>query len=365
MDISIIVCTRDRARHLRGCLEAAALAIRRTPEAEVELVVVDNGSRDDTRQVLEAWRREGHPELRMVYEPRPGLSIARNTGLRVSQGRLIAFTDDDCRFDPNYLTDLLRHDRADGDLLVLRGGRVELGDPRDQPFTILIRDQARRHHRRRQPVRDVDLNGLILGCNLSCRRELLERIGLFDERFGVGGPLRAGEDTDLLFRAYLAGAWVEYVPDMAVRHFHGRREPGEIRRLLGAYDEGAGAVYAKFWWRAPGLCRQFRWDLANAARELIGAAPPLGFGHKYRARVASMLRGACRYWALQLTGATAHLQPHPALSRSPRDDRPVGGGDGPPSGGETALTARPAAGQPQDRASSGVRTPELATIDAG
>jgi glycosyltransferase involved in cell wall biosynthesis len=307
LDATILVCTRNRAQALGPCLDAIAGAIAAVPQASVELVVVDNGSTDATPQVLRDWADRTSAPVRIIREERPGLSIARNTGVRAAAGRLIIFTDDDCRPAQDYLVDVFAHDRADGDQLVLRGGRVELGDPADLPFTILTGREARRFHKDTAPVRGEHLGGLILGANMVCRRAVFEKIGLFDERFGAGGPLRAGEDSDFMFRAYLAGIAIEYVPDMVIRHFHGRRESADIQRLIGAYDEAEGSIYLKFWRRDPALVRQFFWDVSNSLKEARGKAPQLEFGHTHRAKVASNLKGALRY--LKMGGARPYEEP--------------------------------------------------------
>ena len=66
-----------------------------------------------------------------------------------------------------------------------------------------------------------------------------------------------GNDTDYGMRAYLAGFPVEYVPDVIVKHFHGRRDAKSVRRLVEKYCVGGGAVYAKFLWKHPHIQQKF------------------------------------------------------------------------------------------------------------
>jgi len=80
---------------------------------------------------------------------------------------------------------------------------------------------------------------------MTMRRALVERLGPFDEDFGPGAPVGSGEDTDYLFRAYLDGATIEYVPDMTVFHYHGRKTPDAGKALFRRYMIGSGALNVK------------------------------------------------------------------------------------------------------------------------
>jgi GT2 family glycosyltransferase len=72
---------------------------------------------------------------------------------------------------------------------------------------------------------------LCLGCNMTMRRAVIERLGFFDENFGPGSELTSGEDLDYIYRAYIADITVEYVPDMIVSHFHSYRSQSEGRKF--------------------------------------------------------------------------------------------------------------------------------------
>jgi GT2 family glycosyltransferase len=70
-------------------------------------------------------------------------------------------------------------------------------------------------------------------------------------------------------RAYRTGIPVEYVPDMVVYHYHGRRRLDEIQRLHFDYCVGTGAIYAKYFFIEPRLLRHFYWDIRNALSEVL------------------------------------------------------------------------------------------------
>jgi hypothetical protein len=219
-----------------------------------------------------------------------------NRALRWAEGEVLALIDDDCRLDPEHINDLLRHDEADT-RFVLRGGRVELGDPTDLPFTINTSCERRQWSLAENSLRSQGVAGIINGCNMTLRRALMERVGPYDEDFGPGSVIGSGDDTDYIFRAYLAGAVIEYVPDMAVFHHHGRKTAAQGYALWRKYMIGSGGLYAKYLLKQPNLCRPFYWDLKHAVREVITGSntflPVVGFS--YKDKVTCSIRGALRY----------------------------------------------------------------------
>jgi GT2 family glycosyltransferase len=234
--------------------------------------------------------------VRLRVEPRAGVAVARNRALRTAQGELLVFVDDDCRLSKEYVNDLLRHDAADTEP-VLRGGRVELGDPTDLPMTIRTTPTRQRLNRRTNPATHDSIVGGIMGCNMMMRRALVERLGPFDERFGAGSSSESGEDSEYLFRAYLAGFTLEYVPDMTVFHYHGRKEKAVGYKLCRAYSISNGAIYAKYFFKQPSLCLPFYWDIKKSIKEIVSGrnlfSPLTGFSFKHK--VAYVVLGAVRF----------------------------------------------------------------------
>ncbi|KAA9383388.1 glycosyltransferase family 2 protein [Neorhizobium galegae] len=262
IDASFIVCTRNRAAALEACISSIEAACQAC-SLSCELVVVDNGSTDDTAIRLSRIAAKSAVPVRWMVELRPGLAAARNTGMERARGRLLIFIDDDCVVETSYLQDLNRHYSA-GERCIVRGGRVDLGSPHDLPFTI------KRSRFRARFTPDVHPGGFVLGCNMTMHREAAARIGRFDERFGAGGPLRSAEDTDYLVRAYQLGIPIEYVPDMTVQHFHGRTTRDAIEQLHRDYSFGNGGLCVKHVFKAPWLLRHFCWTTRSAWRELFG-----------------------------------------------------------------------------------------------
>jgi glycosyltransferase involved in cell wall biosynthesis len=185
MKLSVIIATRNRAHAIAESLDSIAASLANAAPIDAEIVVVDNGSRDATSKAVEQWAAGCPFPVRLVMEPRPGLSVARNRALRTAQGELLAFTDDDCRLSKEYVSELLRYDASDIEP-VLRGGSVELGDHTDLPITIRTTATNQRFNRHTDPATHDAIVGHISGCNMAMRRALVEKLGSFDERFGAG-----------------------------------------------------------------------------------------------------------------------------------------------------------------------------------
>jgi len=296
MKLAIIVCTRNRAHSILECVRSIEVAIANAAPVEAEIVVVDNGSTDETSAVLQQWASSCHYPVQLLFEARKGLSRARNRALRSTTADLLAFTDDDCRLSADYVREFLRHDANDTGL-VLRGGRVELGEPTDLPITINTSDTLTRWSLKDNSARHGCLSGPISGCNMTMRRALVERLGPFDERLGAGADIPSAEDSDYNFRAYLAGATLEYVPDMIVFHHHGRKTKAAARELQIGYEIGNGALYLRYFFKDPNLCRPFYWSCRNALREIVTGTNVFlpEFGVSEIDRVRANFRGALRY----------------------------------------------------------------------
>ena len=275
MTISLLVCTRNRATRLPSFLERISLL--QEPPGGWELILVDNGSTDETAARIEAFAAGVSFPVRYVRAPVPGLGRARNVGLAHAQGRIIAFTDDDCYPRPDYLRVLV--EIFEEHRVGFIGGRVVLHDPTDA--RVCVKDVERASEI--APHTFVP-TGAIHGANMAVLRELVESIGGFDPRLGAGTPCVAGEDIEYVARAAWAGWAGRYDPRAVVAHHHGRKPGADAERQRRGYDYGRGAYYAKFlldrrargtylrsWYRRTrrgfGIAR-----LARLRRELAGAA---------------------------------------------------------------------------------------------
>ncbi|MGH7268744.1 MAG: glycosyltransferase family 2 protein [Candidatus Rokuibacteriota bacterium] len=235
--LSVVVCTFNRASKLRRCLRALAESTDdRTTRRE--LIVVDNNSSDTTRLVVDDFAHSTAFTVKYVREDRQGLSHARNTGVRHAAFPFIAFTDDDCVPDPEWMTSIADEFMADRSLALL-GGRVEPLDSSDDGLGV------RRCAERTRIDSYGLLNECMIGCNFAVRRTTFDLVGPFDVRLGRGTPIDSGEDRDFFYRILKRGLRIEYSPRTLVYHGHGRQSRAEIQASRDAYATGRGAFYCK------------------------------------------------------------------------------------------------------------------------
>jgi glycosyltransferase involved in cell wall biosynthesis len=287
--VSVVLCVRNGADVLPNMVHSVFKAAASTPGSEVELLIVDNGSTDSTVATAESLGLDAPIPVQVVLEPVKGVCRAKNRGIRLAKGEIVAFTDDDCTWSTDYLSDLLRHYESDVGP-VIRGGRVELGDPTDLPFTIKVEDEPGVYGGIAHP------GGFVHGCNLTIPREVIDKIGGFDERFGPGAPFKAAEETELIYRAHKAGIPVHYVPDMAVYHFHGRKDQPDIKNLNESYQLGNGALHAKHGLTDRVLLRHFYWNTRNYLKEWFGGPKFNAFlGLSHRDLIFPQLLGMARF----------------------------------------------------------------------
>lgn len=277
MRVSIILCTFDRKDKLPKVVRSIYSAARRTLGADIELIIVDNGSTDRSLEVAHSLAIDAPISVQVLSEIAKGLCRAKNRGIKAATGQVLVFTDDDCEWAPDYLEVLLRSYRDDNGGAAIKGGRVELGDPSDLPFTIKTERRMEVYDGSRHP------GGFLHGCNLAVPRAVFETIGLFDENFGPGAPFRAAEDTEFVYRAFKAGVPIQYIPDLVIYHHHGRKTISDIANLNWSYQIGNGALHAKHGLADRLLLRASYYNARNVLFEVAGGQkfdPQLGISHR-------------------------------------------------------------------------------------
>jgi GT2 family glycosyltransferase len=196
----LVVATVDRTEELGRFLDS--LAAQRYPAVRV-LAVDQNG--DGRLEAVFAGR-----DLDIVrLESEHGLSRARNVGLASVAADIVAFPDDDCEYPPGLLESVAERLGSDPALDGL-AGRAE--DVRGSSSPSWEADLAL--------LTDDNLWNRANAATIFLRRSLVERVGVFDERLGLGSsePWSSGEETDYLIRAVRAGARIEYDPSLVVLH---------------------------------------------------------------------------------------------------------------------------------------------------
>lgn len=249
--VSVVVATLNGSNRIGPCLES--LARQTYPKDRYEVIVVDDGSMDDTARVA---RAKGARVIR--HEVNQGVSAARNTGLGAAKGEIIAYIDDDAVADSRWLEYLIQP--FDASEVTASGGQVlaykteyiterylsAIGNGNPAPFEF---------GKSKNPLWRfwVYLNEMFLpigittkpaevqavfGCNCAYRISALRIIGGFDE------ALRADEDSEISTRLRSSGAHIIYVPDAIVYHRH-RESLVELMRQTYRRSEYTVYYYAK------------------------------------------------------------------------------------------------------------------------
>jgi GT2 family glycosyltransferase len=204
-----------------------------------ELIIVDNNSNDNTKEVIDSFINKSSLHVKYVIERHQGISHARNMGIREARGHIIAFTDDDCIVDRYWITAISKEFHADESIAGI-GGRVLLYNKLDRPVSIRV-------HEERTILSSTDrILKFMIGCNMAFARPVFDEIGIFDTDFGVGSRFASTEDLDFLYRVYKKGLKIVYSPDILVYHNHGRRSDEQIKSLMQGYAIGRGAFYCKY-----------------------------------------------------------------------------------------------------------------------
>jgi GT2 family glycosyltransferase len=283
VDLTIAVCTRDRADLLAECLDSV-LALR-SSERDFEVLVVDNDPPDDATERLVA----SLPGVRYVREPLPGLDFARNLALAEANGELVAFLDDDVIVDGGWLAGLEEAIAENPDAAAVTGlvlpaelaTRAQVLFERRGGFGRGF--QKLRYAGQTLPGNPLYPTGAGIfgaGCNMVLRREVVQALGGFDEALDTGPPLPGGGDLDIFYRVVRAGHPLVYEPRMLVFHRH-RREFEALRRQYWSWGEGFMAFVAKTYRsdppQRPKLRRLVRWwfadQLGNLKRSVRRQAP--------------------------------------------------------------------------------------------
>jgi glycosyltransferase involved in cell wall biosynthesis len=221
-DLTLLVCTHNKARLLDGALESIAEQVV-PPEVRWEVLVVANRCTDDTPGVVRRWGEGGRiPRLRYISERRLGVSHARERGLRESRGRLIGFVDDDCLLAPDWAAQVLRFAEANPRAGAF-GGRNELAweAPPTRVADLYGESLARQELGPVPRLMPVSEWRMPVGAGLVVRREAIVDSGWVEHgQLRARGPrsLGAGEDTEISLRIRRAGWEIWYSPEPRLRH---------------------------------------------------------------------------------------------------------------------------------------------------
>ncbi len=254
--VTIILCTRNRATDLRETLASIA-GLDVPSDLPTELLLVDNGSFDRTREIATSANLPNMP-LRYVIEPRPGKGHAYNKALSEARGSIYLFTDDDVRIPRDWIERMCRP-------ILLAQADATLGSTRMA------------EHLRRPWMRPVHLVWLtdcdyskatdpqgLIGANMALSRKVFDTIGGFDTNLGPGA-LGFCEDTLLAGRALAAGFTIRGAGDVFIEHHF---DPARLSRqafLDRTRRQGQSSAYLAYHWHhQPIRFPLLRWIMYSA-----------------------------------------------------------------------------------------------------
>lgn len=221
---SVIICTRNGASRLRHCLDAC----RALDYPDFEIIVINDGSTDQTADLL-----NNEKEIRVYHLDPCGLSAARNFGAEQATGEVLAYTDDDCRPDPQWLI-WLAHAYATTDHAAIGGPNLS---PTPDSLGLALTTAAP------GAPTHVMLNDTIAehlpGCHLSVRKSAFEKIDGFDPLFRT-----AGDDVDFCWRLREAGYTLGFSGASFVWH-HRRATPRQYLKQQMGYGHAEALLYKK------------------------------------------------------------------------------------------------------------------------
>lgn len=192
-----------------------------------EVIVINDGSTDDTPRVLQEWQEKGVLNLRVFHQENRGAGSARNQGIRVASGELLVFLGDDMLPTPGCLEAHFRFHIHNPELTCVALGRVEWSPTIPvTPFMHWLTQsgvQFKFHDLKKGQTTDFRR---FYTANISLKRTFLGA-DLFDERFHGWGF----EDTELGYRLQERGMKLVYAPDILVHHYHPMTDQGFFDRM--------------------------------------------------------------------------------------------------------------------------------------
>ena len=221
MRLDVIIPTYNRAELLTRALESL-LAADRPPDLEIDVTVVDNRSKDNTRETVESFMPRFDGRLHYAYENKPGRSHALNAGIAATQGDLIGMIDDDEEVERGWFTTIAKV-FADETIDFIGGPYVpRWGAERPTWLATAYRgvvgwvdcgDTIQRY--------GDECEGMLMGGNAVIRRTIVDRVGPYSVDLGrtSDGRLLSCEDEDMFTRLLTVGARGYYRPDLVIFHY--------------------------------------------------------------------------------------------------------------------------------------------------
>lgn len=307
--VTVVVCTRNRAASLDKCLQM----LLRLPCRAEEIIVVDNAPSDAQTHEL----TQKYPAVKYVLEPRPGLDIARNTGIQHASQPLIAFADDDVSVHPHWVYHIWK--TLQDETVSATTGLVIAAELKTEAQYIFEKfwsfnrgykdiryDQLyfSKTLRKGPPVWNIGA-----GANMAFRKSVFEQVGLFDEDLDAGAAGCSG-DSEMWYRLLANGHTIHYTPRAIAFHEH-RGEITGLKKQLFYYMRGhaVAALIQQAQVQRAGYRKHLFWRLPKHYLHMLTVGFPF---YRYRYRTLPMeVLGVLSGFLYFLSIKHKHINPQP------------------------------------------------------
>ncbi|KJD34801.1 family 2 glycosyl transferase [Tamlana nanhaiensis] len=235
VDVSVVICTRNRSESLKKCLNK----LQNQTCQPSEVLVIDNAPFDNTTEKVV----KQFSNVNYYIEPTPGLSFARNLGVKQAKNAIIAFTDDDVEVDKLWIFniwDTFKNNNIDALTGLIIASSLETESQQifekywgfNKGYQDIYFDKKYLTNSTEVP-RIWELGA---GANMAFRKDIICKLNYFDERLGAGAS-GCSEDSELWFRMLLENSKIQYNPRIIVFHEH-RSQITQLKKQLFSYMKG-------------------------------------------------------------------------------------------------------------------------------
>lgn len=225
MRFSVIIPTYNRCQQLQATLKS----ISNQSFKDFEIIVVNDGSTDDTASYLNSIQENN---FNVIHQINRGPAAARNAGIKIAKGDFIVFTDDDCIVPENWLSDFDRvFSESNADVVagfVQNASRSVFSAISQYIINYSVAYLYRKHTN----------TSFFTSNNIAYRKDVLQSMGGFDERFKNAG----GEERLLNFKLVLSGKKIIFNPETKIKHFHKLDFLSFIKQFYN-YGKGSYLIY--------------------------------------------------------------------------------------------------------------------------
>jgi glycosyltransferase involved in cell wall biosynthesis len=230
MTLSIIICSYNRASYISDAL--TSLYVQSSGLDNFEVIIVDNNSTDNTKEVYAQWRQTNtNGQFTFISETKQGASFARNTGAAIAKGEWVCFMDDDAVATTDYVKNIIKHIQ-DQPFIVGFGGRIIPKYIPAEPKWMSYYVSSLVGNFDYAPTACAFENGKYpLESNMIVKKSVYDQIGGFNVNLpGVVGTLRiGGEGKELFYKIIALGHTIYYDPSICVHHVV------EVKKLTSEY----------------------------------------------------------------------------------------------------------------------------------